>query len=60
MDEPILKLALATCLAKETGRKNEAEKEVIEAHALLQQTKDREDEEPSAVFVGQAKSTRWS
>jgi len=47
-------------LAKEPGRKNEAEKEVIEAHALLQQTKDREDEEPSAVFVGQAKSTRWS
>lgn len=60
LDEPILKLALATCLAKEPGRKNEAEKEVIEAHALLQQTKDREDEEPSAVFVGQAKSTRWS
>lgn len=60
MDEPILKLALATSLAKEPGRKNEAEKEVIEAHALLQQTKDREDEEPSAVFVGQAKSTRWS
>jgi hypothetical protein len=59
MDEPVLKLALATCLAKEPGRKGDGEKEVLEAHALLQQIKDREDEEPSSVFIGQAKSTRW-
>jgi hypothetical protein len=60
MDEPVLKLALATCLAKEPGKKGEAEKEVVEAHALLQQIKDREDEEPNSVFKGQATSTRWS
>lgn len=59
MDEPVLKLALATCLAKEPGRKGDGEKEVLEAHAILQQIKDREDEEPSSVFIGQAKSTRW-
>lgn len=59
MDEPILKLALATCLAKEPGKRGEAEKEVIEAHALLQQIKDREDEEPNTAFKGQATSTRW-
>ncbi len=59
MDEPILKLALATCLAKEPGKKGDAEKEVIEAHALLQQIKEREDEEPNSVFKGQAASTRW-
>ena len=59
MDEPVLKLALATCLAKEPGKKGDAEKEVIEAHALLQQIKEREDEEPNSVFKGQAASTRW-
>lgn len=59
MDEPIVKLALSICLAKEKGRQADAQKEAVEAHTMLQQTKDREDEEPSSVYKGQAGSTRW-
>ncbi len=59
MDEPILKFALAICLAKTPGRSNEAVKEIQEANSMLQQIKDREDEEPQAVFKGQATSMRW-
>lgn len=59
MDEPIVKLALSICLAKTPGRQADSRKEVEEAHLMLQQTKDREDEEPQAVYKGQAKSVRW-
>ena len=59
-DEPVVKLALAICLKKTPGRTSDGDKEVLEATALLQQIKDREDEEEgSAGFVGQATSTRF-
>lgn len=57
-DEPIVKLVLAVCLKKIPGRSGEADKEILEATALLQQTKDRQDEvEP--IFAGRATSTRF-
>lgn len=59
MDEPILKFALAICLSKTPGRASEAVKEIQEANSMLQQLKDREDEEPQSVFKGQATSMRW-
>lgn len=60
MDEAIVKLALSVCLSKIPGKKAESQQEVIEAHTMLAQVKEREDEEPSSVFKGQATSTRWS
>ncbi len=60
MDEAIVKLALAVCLKKDPNRSGEADKEILEATAILQQIKDREDEEEgSAGYVGQATSTRF-
>jgi hypothetical protein len=60
MDEPIVKLALAVCLKKIPGRGSDGDKEIIEATALLQQIKDRQDEEGGeSGFVGQATSTRF-
>jgi len=59
MDEAIIKFALAICLAKSPGRAAEATKEINEAHVILQQIKDREDEEPTTVTKGQARSRRW-
>lgn len=60
MDEPIVKLSLAICLKKIPGRSGEGDKEILEATALLQQTKDRQDEEGGeSGFVGQATSTRF-
>ncbi len=60
MDEPIVKLALAICLKKIPGRGSDGDKEILEATALLQQIKDREDEEGGGSgFVGQATSTRF-
>ncbi len=59
-DEPVVKLALAICLKKIPGRGSDADKEILEATALLQQTKDREDEEESSAgFSGRATSTRF-
>jgi len=60
MDEAIVKLALSVCLSKIPGKKAESQQEVIEAHTMLAQVKEREDEEPSSVFKGQATSSRWS
>lgn len=59
MDEPIIKFAFAICLTKTPGRASEAVKEIQEANTMLQQLKDREDEEPQSVFKGQATSMRW-
>ena len=59
MDEPIVKLALSVCLTKTPGKQADAQKEVVEAHTILQQIKDREDEEPTSVYKGQAGSSRW-
>jgi hypothetical protein len=60
MDEPIVKLAFAVCLKKIPGHSGEGDKEILEATALLQQTKDREDEEGGGSgFIGQATSTRF-
>ncbi len=58
-DEPIVKLVLAVCLKKIPGRSGEADKEILEATALLQQTKDRQDEEGGSMFGGQATSSRF-
>lgn len=59
-DEPVVKFALAVCLKKTPSRSADADKEILEATALLQQTKDREDEEEgTAGFSGQATSTRF-
>lgn len=58
MDEPIVMLALATCLKKEPGREREAKEVTLEATALLQQIKDREDEEPTDIYRGKAISSR--
>jgi len=58
MDEPIVKLALATCLKKETGRAKDARDEILEANAMLQEIKDREDEEQTGIYKGQAISSR--
>jgi len=59
MDEPIIKFAFAICLSKTPGRASEAVKEIQEANTMLQQLKDREEEEPQSVFKGQATSMRW-
>lgn len=59
MDEPIIKLALSICLNKTPGRAADAKKEIEEAHLMLQQLKDREDEEPQAIYKGNATSMRW-
>lgn len=59
MDEAIIKFAFAICLTKTPGRSAEAVKEINEANSMLQQIRDREDEEPSSVYKGQATSTRW-
>ncbi len=59
MDEPIIKFTFAICLTKTPGRASEAVKEIQEANSMLQQLKDREDEEPQSVFKGQATSMRW-
>lgn len=59
MDEPICKLALSICLSKTPGKQAEAQKEIVEANSMLQQLKEREDEEPSAVYKGRATSSRW-
>ena len=60
MDEAIVKFALATCLKKDPNRRADGDKEILEASAILQQIKDREDEEGGeAGFVGQATSTRF-
>lgn len=60
MDEAIIKYALAICLKKDSNRSAEADKEILEANAVLQQIKDRENEENGeAGFVGQATSTRF-
>jgi len=58
MDEPIVKLALATCLKKETGRANDAKSEILEANTTLQEIKAREDEEQTGIYKGQAVSSR--
>lgn len=58
-DEPIVKLALAICLKKIPGRSGESDKEILEATALLQQTKDRQDEEVGSMYIGQATSSRF-
>ncbi len=59
-DEPVVKFALAVCLKKTPSRGSDADKEIMEATALLQQTKDREDEEEgTAGFLGQATSIRF-
>lgn len=58
MDEPIVKFALAVCLKKEPGRANDAREEILEANAMLQGVKDREDEEQTGIFKGQAISSR--
>lgn len=60
MDEPAVKIALGICLKKEPNKSNDGDKEIIEATAMLQQIKDRQDEEiGEAGFVGQATSTRF-
>jgi hypothetical protein len=60
MDEPVIKLSLATCLQKDPNRRADGDKEILEANALLQQIKDREDEEGGeAGYAGQATSTRF-
>jgi hypothetical protein len=59
-DEPVVKLALAICLKKTPSRGSDGDKEILEATALLQQTKDREDEEEgSSGYAGQATSSRF-
>lgn len=60
MDEPVVKIALGICLKKEPNKSSEGDKEIIEATAMLQQIKDRQDEEiGEAGFAGQATSTRF-
>lgn len=59
MDEPVIKFAFAICLSKTPGRASEAVKEIQEANTMLQQIKDREDEEPQSVYKGQATNMRW-
>lgn len=60
MEEAIVKLALGICLKKEPNRSNDADKQVLEATAILQQIKDRQDEEGGeAGFTGQATSSRF-
>lgn len=60
MDEAIIKLALGICLKKEPNRSADADKQILEATAILQQIKDRQDEEGGeAGFVGQATSSRF-
>lgn len=60
MDEPVVKMALGICLKKEPSKGSEGDKEIIEATAMLQQIKDRQDEEiGEAGFIGQATSTRF-
>jgi len=60
MDEAIVKFALGICLKKEPNRSSEADKQIMEATAILQQTKDRQDEEiGEAGYVGQATSSRF-
>lgn len=60
MDEAIVKLALGICLKKEPNRSADADKQILEATAILQQIKDRQDEEGGeAGFVGQATSLRF-
>lgn len=60
MDEPIVKLALGTCLKKEPNRRKDADQEIAEAIGMLQELKNREDEEAGdAGFQGQAQSTRF-
>jgi hypothetical protein len=60
MDESIVKFALGICLKKEPNRSGEADKQILEATAILQQIKDRQDEEiGEAGFVGQATSSRF-
>ena len=60
MDEPIVKIALGICLKKLPNRKGDGDKEIAEAIALLQEIKDREDEEPGEMgYAGRATSTRF-
>jgi hypothetical protein len=60
MDEVIVKFALGICLKKEPNRSTDADRQVLEATAILQQIKDRQDEEGGeAGFVGQATSSRF-
>ena len=60
MDEAIVKLALGICLKKEPNRSSEGDKHIMEATAILQQIKDRQDEEiGEAGYVGQATSSRF-
>lgn len=59
MDEAVIKFAFSICLTKTPGRAAEAKKEVDEAHIILQQIKEREEEEPQAVFKGRATNVRW-
>ena len=60
MEEAIIKLALGICLKKEPNRGTDADKQILEASAILQQIKDRQDEEGGeAGFAGQATSSRF-
>ncbi len=60
MEEAIIKLALGICLKKEPNRGTDADKQILEATAILQQIKDRQDEEGGeAGFAGQATSSRF-
>ena len=60
MDESIVKLALGICLKKEPNRSADADKQIVEATAILQQIKERQDEEGGeAGFTGQATSSRF-
>jgi hypothetical protein len=60
MEEAIIKLALGICLKKEPNRGTDADKQILEATAILQQIKDRQDEEGGeAGFTGQATSSRF-
>jgi len=69
LDEPIIKLALATCLQKER-RYSEASAEIVEVEAprdskvpgsggLLARLAAREEDEGPKGYIGRAKSTRW-
>ncbi len=69
-DEPIIKLALATCLQKER-RYSEANSEIAEVEApknplvegsggILAKIADREDEEGPKGYVGKATSSRFT
>jgi hypothetical protein len=60
MEEAIIKLALGICLKKEPNRGTDGDKQILEATAILQQIKDRQDEEGGeAGFTGQATSSRF-